>query len=286
MHYYPHNIGDFNQATRHLTRLERSIYRDLIDLYYDTETQISLDLKIVCRKILALSNDESTAVEQTLNEFFTKTPTGYYNDRCEREIESYQASVSQKSLAGKASAAKRADKLQQMLNEIPTAVEQTLNGASTKQELRTNKQELLKPLTNKLIDQDFQTFWKTYPKKVGKDAALKAWLKLKPNLQDVLTAIAWQKETPKWTDNNGKYIKDPVNYLTNGHWKDEKENTEDEALSLKIRNSCQYATKPENKSFAQQRDESRAILASSIFKDKYIAEQTGDFLESDYEKLK
>ena len=29
MNFYQHHIGDFNNATRHLTRLERSIYRDL-----------------------------------------------------------------------------------------------------------------------------------------------------------------------------------------------------------------------------------------------------------------
>ena len=30
MNYYPHHIGDFDYATRHLTRVERSIYRVLI----------------------------------------------------------------------------------------------------------------------------------------------------------------------------------------------------------------------------------------------------------------
>ncbi|MGE8450704.1 MAG: DUF1376 domain-containing protein, partial [Pseudomonadales bacterium] len=37
MNHYPHHIGDFNTATRHLSRLERAIYRDMRDMYCDTE---------------------------------------------------------------------------------------------------------------------------------------------------------------------------------------------------------------------------------------------------------
>lgn len=126
MKFYSHHIGDFDKATRHLTRIERSIYRDLLDLYYDTETQISLDLKAVCRLVLARSNEESTAVEQVLNEFFTETPTGWYHDRCEAEIASYHTNTSQKAVAGRASAeAKRLKKIQ-ALNGESTDVQQPL----------------------------------------------------------------------------------------------------------------------------------------------------------------
>jgi uncharacterized protein YdaU (DUF1376 family) len=77
MHYYSHHIRDFNNATRHLNRLERSIYRDLIELYYDSESQLPLDLALISRKILANSTKESTIVERLLNEFFIKTLDGY-----------------------------------------------------------------------------------------------------------------------------------------------------------------------------------------------------------------
>lgn len=91
MNFYPHHIGDFDRATRHLTRIERSVYRDLMDVYYDTEKSLTLDLPALCRKILARSNEESTAVEQTLNEFFIKTPTGWYHERCDAEIKKWNA---------------------------------------------------------------------------------------------------------------------------------------------------------------------------------------------------
>lgn len=149
MNYYQHHIGDFDKTTRHLTRIERSIYRDLIELYYDTEQPLTLDRTALCRKILARSNEESTAVEQVLNEFFTETAIGWYHARCESEIERYHNSSSQKAQAGKASALKRAEKLQQALNEISTDVEQPLNDSSTNQQPITVNHEPVNPLSDK-----------------------------------------------------------------------------------------------------------------------------------------
>lgn len=135
MKHYPHHIGDFNNATRHLTRVERSVYRDLLDLYYDTEKPLTLDRAALCRLVLARSEEESTAVEQVLNEFFYETPTGWFNERCEEEIAAYQANNSQKALAGKASAEAKRLRRQQALNgkstSVATPVERPLNPVAT-----------------------------------------------------------------------------------------------------------------------------------------------------------
>jgi len=141
MQHYPHHIGDFDKATRHLSRMERSVYRDLLDVYYDTEKPLTLDIGQLCRRILARTVEESTAVEQVLNEFFISTPLGWYQARCEDEIEKYKANTGQKAIAGRASAAKRALKKQQALNGRSTAVEMPFNGAPTNQEPRTKNQE-------------------------------------------------------------------------------------------------------------------------------------------------
>jgi uncharacterized protein YdaU (DUF1376 family) len=152
MNYYPHHIGDFDRATRHLTRIERSVYRDLIEVYYDTERPLTLDQKALCRLIIARSNEESTAVAQVLNEFFTETPTGWYHARCEDEIAHFRANKGQKAEAGRKSAAARALRKQQALNGIPTAVEQPYNGAPTNQEPVTNNQEPVEEETNVSVD--------------------------------------------------------------------------------------------------------------------------------------
>jgi len=131
MKHYPHHIGDFDRATRHLTRLERSVYRDLIDLYYDTEQCLTLDMQALCRRIIARTNEEVTAVEQALNEFFTETPTGWYHERCEAEIEAYRANNSQRARAGKASAEAKRLKKQQAVNGASTSVDDPLNSVAT-----------------------------------------------------------------------------------------------------------------------------------------------------------
>ena len=77
MNYYPHHIGDFNSATRHLTRIERSVYRDVIELYYDTEAPLCGDVDKLCRLLIARSDEEQAAVVQVLSEFFVDTDQGW-----------------------------------------------------------------------------------------------------------------------------------------------------------------------------------------------------------------
>ena len=131
MDFYPFHIGDFNQATRHLDRIERSIYRDLIDLYYDTEEPLPCDVERVAKLILA--NDRLTDVERVLNEFFTVVGNVYRHARCDGEIRKYQAKLSQAALAGKASGRARrkarggSSVSERPLNDRSSPVEPTMN---------------------------------------------------------------------------------------------------------------------------------------------------------------
>ena len=137
MNYYPHHIGDFNNATRHLTRVERSLYRDAIELYYDTESVLTDDFDKLSRKLLANTIEEKEALQTILNEFFICIPEGYLNERCEIELAKYRANTSNKAKAGIASALARKQKA--------TDVEHVLNKCATNQEPITNNQE---PITN------------------------------------------------------------------------------------------------------------------------------------------
>ncbi len=109
MNYYQHHIGDFNNATRHLNLIERALYRDLIEMYYDAETAIDgRDFNRLARKLLCRSEEEQQALRFILAEFFEEDDGLYKQRRCEREIAHYHAQREQQSRAGKASAAKRA----------------------------------------------------------------------------------------------------------------------------------------------------------------------------------
>lgn len=90
---------------------------------------------------MARTEEEVAAVVAVLSEFFHETPSGWYHDRCEEELESYRKSTSQKSIAGKASAAARAAKREQAINGVSTHVEHANNGTTTNQEPITKNQE-------------------------------------------------------------------------------------------------------------------------------------------------
>jgi len=70
-------------------------------------------------------------------------------------------------------------------------------------------------------EDDFEVFWKEYPKKKDKQAAKLVWKKIRPNLQDVLNALSWQKQSKEWFEQGGKFVKYPERYIKNHAWLDE-----------------------------------------------------------------
>ena len=74
---------------------------------------------------------------------------------------------------------------------------------------------------------DFEEFWKLYPRKNGKDAALRAWKTKKregrlPALSVLADAIAAAKRTDQWQRDGGQYIPHPATWLNQGRWMDEQ----------------------------------------------------------------
>ncbi len=72
----------------------------------------------------------------------------------------------------------------------------------------------------------FEKFWSTYPKKVAKRAAFRAWCKEAKHCTDVqdeiFAALDWQVKQAQWTKDNGQYIPNPATWLNQGRWKDEQ----------------------------------------------------------------
>lgn len=70
----------------------------------------------------------------------------------------------------------------------------------------------------------FDEFWAAYPRKIGKDAARKAFERRKVGkavLADMLRAIQAQKATPQWLRDAGQFIPHPTTWLNEGRWQDE-----------------------------------------------------------------
>jgi len=145
VHYYQHNIKDFNNATRHLTRVERCSYRDAIELYYDTEKPLISDLNQLARKLLCLTNDEKDALKYVLSEFFYLVDGFYHHTRCDFEIDKFHNTASAKARAGKASADSRRKKKESKIEQKATGAEQVLNSVEPVFEHNPTNQQ---PLTN------------------------------------------------------------------------------------------------------------------------------------------
>lgn len=73
---------------------------------------------------------------------------------------------------------------------------------------------------------DYAQWYDVYPRHLDRKRSQDAWVKLAragrlPELQVLLDALAWQKTSPEWTKEDGKYIPYPATYLSNERWKDE-----------------------------------------------------------------
>lgn len=72
----------------------------------------------------------------------------------------------------------------------------------------------------------FADFYSCYPKHTGKQAALKAWNKLKPDpqlQQLIIQAVEKQKQSQQWTKDSGQFIPLPATWLNGQRWEDELE---------------------------------------------------------------
>lgn len=68
---------------------------------------------------------------------------------------------------------------------------------------------------------EFARFWQAYPRKVGKEAARKAFFRVEVPLEQLLSALARQRGDPQWQREGGRYIPHPVTWLSQGRWEDE-----------------------------------------------------------------
>ena len=102
-------------------------------------------------------------------------------------------------------------------------------GKECKEERHTAKEMcdvVKKPLITSKTEQPvvFERFWAAYPRKVGKQAAERAWARIEPSPEfadKLLTALELQKQQPGWLEDNGQFIPHASSWLNGGRWTDE-----------------------------------------------------------------
>lgn len=225
MHYYDFNIADYRKDTGHLLPIEHYIYRTLIDWYYLDEKPIPKNNPGVLRR-LCLGIDLEPSLNNVLSDFFKLGENGWHHARIDADIESYHAMLTRNHANGKLGGRPR-----------KTSVVNSGLGLANPDVTQTKGKPITnnhKPITNikpkpstpsKLgADDSFAIFWQSYPKKTAKDAALKAWAKIKDKaltLEACMQALAWQKQSDQWQKDSGQYIPNPATYLNQARWLDE-----------------------------------------------------------------
>lgn len=84
----------------------------------------------------------------------------------------------------------------------------------------------------------FEVFWERYPRKVAKQAALKAFTKIIKAQPDVekfmktlLASVDMWKGNRQWTKDGGRFIPHPATWLNRGSWEDVKYSGKEEGQS-------------------------------------------------------
>lgn len=90
MNYYDHHIGDYAEATYHLSFVEDAAYSRMIRKYYSTEKPLPAEISQVQRLVGAKTKEEKNSVEVVLKEFFILEEDGWHNKRCDLELDKYR----------------------------------------------------------------------------------------------------------------------------------------------------------------------------------------------------
>jgi uncharacterized protein YdaU (DUF1376 family) len=156
MNYYAHHIGDFRSGSVHMSRVERWVYRDLIEVYYDTEKPLPLDLNVLCRIIGVRTEEERNIVADLLQYKFQKTDSGFANKRCDLEIAAYHAKAgtakANGKLGGRPPKPKDNQEKPKINREEPSGFQSSFDPVSTGNPEQTGSQTNQEPETNNHIN--------------------------------------------------------------------------------------------------------------------------------------
>jgi len=218
MHYYQHNIGDYARDTGHLSILEHGIYRLLLDWCYLNEKPITTE------QAIRVGRGNPVETQSVLSEFFLQSDEGWTHKRVSQEIEKYHRQAEKNRQNGLKGGRPKP-------KNNPVGSQWGAKHNPNQEPITNNQEPIYTPKPPRGSSDLFEDFWKQYPKKVGKDAAKKAFEKRKPDkalLKTMLDSLEVQKKLTSWTTEDMKYVPNPATWLNQGRWMDELENKQPE----------------------------------------------------------
>lgn len=114
----------------------------------------------------------------------------------------------------------------------------------------------------------FDQFWETYPRKIGKEAARKAWKKLRPSPQMqsmIVIAVKTQCACDQWTRDGGQFIPHPTTWLNQGRWQDEVQGqavAQAKAKTCESEHCSMLSVRPEGMRFPKDCEKCEAAIGA------------------------
>jgi uncharacterized protein YdaU (DUF1376 family) len=227
--WYKFAAAEYQIKTIHLSDAEDLAYRRLLDMAYLSEKPIPLDTGLVSRRIRI----DQDIVDQVLSEFFEKTESGFRNRRVEEEVLAYQTIIERNLKGAKAAAEKAAERAAQgvkrrsprTLNEPTRNHDGSLEGSSENTtanlEGNQNKNKNISPLPPSGGFDRFWSIWPSSPRKVGKAACFKTWVKhgMDEHVDRIVSHVSRLKTSTQWQTG---FEPAPQTYLNQKRWLDDE----------------------------------------------------------------
>lgn len=276
MNFYKHYIGDFQRDTGHLSLTERGAYLALIHHYYATETPLPNNLDSLCRIAGAVSPIERKAVKVAIN-FFEVVESGLMHSRIEAEIhKAGEQSNTNRDIALAREAKRRAEK--QAKEQHENSTNRAKNVTRNEHENSTNQTPDTRHHINQEQTHTTETITMVEPTlaaSVCLAMKLQGVIDINPSHQTLLALLnagATEAEFVQaaiQSKAGGKGFTYAVGIV-----KKQRE----QAAKLVLHQGAMPIT--------ANYSDSITAAASSVFKDKYIKEQTQQSMEVEHEPVK
>lgn len=221
--WMPLYVADYLSATSRLTTEQHGAYLLLLMDYWKNGAPPDNDA--VLAQITRLSPNAWTNARTMLQPFFEVMNGAWVQARVEAEMQKANNNKKINKERGlKGAEARWANK--NALSNAPSIVKECSEVCSADSTSPSPSPSHINntPLPPK--GELFEFFWKAYPKKVGKDAAYKAFAKRKPDeqlTQTMIAAVRKQTATEQWKKDNGQFIPHASTWLNEGRWQDSTE---------------------------------------------------------------
>lgn len=244
-------VADALASTAHMDATEVGAYRLLLDHQWLSKGgRLPVDSSQLQRLARVYDPEDWERVWGVIGEKFEEDGGGLFNPRLEGEREEALVRRERRSRAGRAGAAKRWSG-QPDSNRIAMPKQPHGEAMSRAYDYGCDDGEggregggrrLYKPSSVEGVDEEdvgsdegtrrsssrypaeFEEWWESYPRKVGKREAAKAWKQTRgerPATSEVIAVTEALGETEQWRKDGGSYVPYPATWLRRGGWEDD-----------------------------------------------------------------